>query len=117
MLAWPGMKRLALVILLLSACIDPGPELVWTVEVTSSQLVVGQSTLANSTEALPTGESPMPLTASWYTDPSGIVELSSDIGSTITVKGLAPGSVMLHASAGGAQGGSSREVAIVVSAP
>lgn len=117
MLAWPGMKRLALVILLLSACIDPGPELVWTVEVTSSQLVVGQSTLANSTEALPTGESPMPLTASWYTDSSGIVELSSDIGSTITVKGLAPGSVMLYASAGGAQGGSSREVAIVVSAP
>lgn len=115
------MKRLALATLLFSACIfpnnEPESDLVWNVEVASSQLVVGQSTTAQSNESLPSGESPMPLDASWYAAPDGILELSSDVGATITLKAIAPGSVMLYASAGGAQGGASREVSLVVSAP
>lgn len=113
------MTRIALLALLLAGCIDPEPEpeLVWNVDVSSRQLVVGQSVSAYSEEALPSGASAMPLDASWYTVPPGIVELSNDVGSTIMVEALVPGDVTLVASAGGSQGGASREIALVVLAP
>ena len=126
MLTWPGMKRISLaavvlaVVAPLGACILPDndePDLIWNVEVTSSQVVVGQTTNATSDESLPSGESPMPLTAMWYALPEGLVQLSSDVGSTITIRGLAPGIVTLHASAGGAQGGVNKEVELRVVAP
>jgi hypothetical protein len=116
-----GMKRLALTALLFSACVPPGgddtSDLVWNVEVAADHLVVGQSTTAQSNESLPSGESPMPLDASWYASPDGIVQLSSDVGATISIEALAPGTVMVYASAGGAQGGASREVELVVLSP
>ena len=113
------MTRIALLATLLAACIDTDPEsdLVWNVDVTSHQIVVGQSISAHSEEALPSGESAMPLDASWYAVPPGIVELSNDVGSTIMVEALVPGTVTLVASAGGAQGGASREVELLVLAP
>jgi len=118
-----GMKRLALAALLFSACIPSGDDgggdgdLVWNVKVAADHLVVGQSTTAQSNESLPSGESPMPLDASWYAAPDGIVELSSDVGATISIEALVPGTVTLYASAGGAQGGASREVELFVLAP
>jgi hypothetical protein len=115
-----GMKRLALTALLFSACIpsgDDGSDLVWNVKVASDHLVVGQSTTAQSNESLPSGDAPMPVDATWYAAPGGIVVLSSDVGSTISIEALAPGTVMLYASAGGAQGGASREVQLVVLSP
>ena len=113
------MKRIALLATLLAGCIDSDPEseLVWNVDVTSRQLVVGQSISAHSEEALPSGESAMPLDATWYAAPPGIVELSNDVGSTIMVEALSPGNVTLVASDGGAQGGASRTIDLIVLAP